>query len=91
MKNKTTYEWDENKNLSNQAKHGIAFELVHILDWSDAVILNTTREGSEIRLKAIASISNNLYSLIFTIRVTSIRVISFRRASNIEIRIYNNG
>ena len=34
------YEWDEAKNLANQAKHGLSFEDMARFDWNLAVLMN---------------------------------------------------
>lgn len=37
------YEWDEAKNQSNRAKHGVAFDLAVSFDWAGAVYRNSGR------------------------------------------------
>jgi uncharacterized protein len=88
------FEWDEQKNLSNQTKHGFSFEQAanvfqdpHIVFLEDRVI------DYEERWQAIGIISGTFLLLVVHTerddeRGEVIRIISARRADSHERRIY---
>ncbi len=83
------FDWDERKNRSNRAKHGI--------DFSDAVdifygpiILRRSDRNNEERLVAIGALESRLIAVIFTRRADVIRIISARRVRKNEERAYRN-
>lgn len=85
------FEWDENKNKSNQEKHGV--------DFTDAkdVFDDTNRTNSEDNRKdygekrwiTIGMVSNALLTVVYTIR-DAIRIISARRSNKKERQEYND-
>ena len=79
------YQWDENKNRANKAKHGLYFEDAERFDWNTALILTDDREDyGEDRMIAQGFIDARLYILVFTRRGENIRIISLRKASKKE-------
>jgi len=81
------YSWTPAKRASNIAKHGVDFTAVEDCDWETALVEADTRWAyGKVRLRAIGSIGERLYVLIYTIRTTSTWIISLRRASNKEVR-----
>jgi uncharacterized DUF497 family protein len=82
------FEWDDAKAASNLAKHGVSFEVVKELDWSDAVIrLDGRREYSEFRWRALhVDGDGTRYVVVFTERRGRYRIISVRRAHAKELR-----
>ncbi len=83
------FEWDEAKATSNLAKHGVAFEAVHDFDFDMAMIrIDGRRNYGEFRWQACGPIGNRLYLLVYTMRGSSLRVISLRKASDREIDGY---
>ena len=84
------FEWDERKNKSNKLKHGIDFKrATRIFDDPDKLKFDDTRAGQgERRWKVIGFILEAMFSVIYTIRNTTIRIISARRASKKERKRY---
>ncbi len=89
------FEWDENKNQINQKKHGIDFETaVRIfLDDNRLEIYDFSHSGWEDRYITIGMIQERIVilTLVYTERGDTIRVISARKATNEERRIYYAG
>jgi uncharacterized protein len=83
------FEWDEAKNAANRAKHGIAFESVAGFDWETSVAFERTRKSdSEQRFVAVGQLGGKLYSIIYTWRTGTLRIISMRRSNKAEERAY---
>jgi len=84
------FEWDENKNQSNQLKHGISFEEAsEIFRYPTYEIADTHQDYGEIRYIGIGR--NNqmvLLTVVFTDRESRIRIISARQASRNEQKQY---
>ncbi len=82
------FEWNEQKSMSNSAKHGIDFEAATQL-WNDGdrVEVHTTFPD-ESRSIMIGRIDKKLWSAVFTQRGESIRIISVRRARKKEAVLY---
>jgi hypothetical protein len=80
------YEWDEEKRLANLAKHGLDF-LDAPLVFQRCVVFRSDR-GEEPRWKATGMLLQRLVTVIFTLRRTQVRVISFRGARDNEKRAY---
>ena len=90
------FEWDENKNLANIAKHGIHFELACLV-FGDPYHLVTFDQtiGNEEHWRAIGNIEGHrLLVVAHTYRnkddAEVIRIISARRAIPRERRLYDN-
>ncbi len=84
-----TVEWDEAKRRTNLAKHGADFRDVPFMDWDHAEIIADLRfDYAEPRFWGFAMLNRRLHMAAFCYRGTGIRVISFRRASDKEIRLY---
>ena len=84
------FEWDVNKNKKNIKKHGISFEI------EAKVFLDTKRierfdaehsSAGEERYKTIGMV-NKVLTVIYTERITAIRIISARVAEKEEIDEY---
>lgn len=82
------FEWDELKAASNHAKHGVSFDIVRVLDWSDAIIRLDVRWGyGERRWRALhIDGAGTPYVVVFTERGGRYRIISVRRAHAREVR-----
>ena len=80
--------YDPHKNEENLAKHHVSFEEAAGI-WEDPnlVILHAKRRGEK-RLMAIGQTFAVLYSVIHTRRGDAIRIISARRATMKERRVY---
>lgn len=89
------FSWDETKNKCNQSKHGVSFELAQLV-FDDP--LHMTRqdriESGELRWQTFGMVSGVLLLLVaHTWNETEtgdehIRIISARRATKIERKIY---
>ena len=82
------FEFDPEKSIANQEKHGIDFQAARAI-WDDAdyieIPLKTT---DEVRFMVIGMINNKVWSGIIMFRGESIRIISVRRSRKEEIAIY---
>ncbi|MGR3492978.1 MAG: BrnT family toxin [Shimia sp.] len=82
-----TYEWDADKAVLNEAKHGVPFEQVKGFDWAKARQREDTRyDYGETRFQAVGPIGGRLHVLIYALRDSNIRVISLRKANQRETR-----
>jgi uncharacterized DUF497 family protein len=82
------FEFDIDKSIKNQEKHGINFDEAQKL-WKDPdCIVIPARTIDEKRFLLIGRIDNKIWSAIFTIRRNKIRIISVRRSRKNEEEIY---
>ncbi|HZP21585.1 MAG TPA: BrnT family toxin [Bauldia sp.] len=85
------FTWDPRKAEANRTKHGVEFETVSSFDWTNALIEEDTRFAyGERRFYALGEVDGRVHAVIFTRRGTAIRLISFRKANDREIRRYEN-
>jgi len=81
--------FDPAKNARNIAERGLPFERVADLDWETAVVIeDVRRDYGEPRLRVMARLDGRLHAAVVTPRGQDLRVISFRRASRREVRLY---
>jgi len=82
------FEWDDQKSLTNEQKHGIDFEAAQSL-WLDGrrVEIEMAFPGEK-RWALIASIEGTTWAAIYTVRDEKIRLISVQRARPKEVRLY---
>lgn len=81
------FEWDEDKRLSNIAKHDIDFgDAVGIFDGRPTVTKKTDYTGEE-RFSTISKLDHRTIAVIWTQRGRSRRIISVRRARKNEITL----
>ncbi|MCR5092790.1 MAG: BrnT family toxin [Lachnospiraceae bacterium] len=88
------FEWDENKNQSNQKKHGISFEEAQEVFYDDDAILFDDPDNSEDedRFLMIGLTQKEhlcIVSHCYRGNDNIIRIISARKAVTSEIRVYN--
>lgn len=83
-----TFEWDENKRLTNLAKHKLDFVDARLLFDGRAAITAPSKYPAETRFVTTAMIAGRFYSAIWTWRGDACRIISFRRARDAEERAY---
>ena len=83
------FEWDEEKNILNQRKHGISFETASYVFTDENYIEMYDFEHSinEDRYIAIGRVGDVLF-VVFTERKEKIRLISARLATEAERRLY---
>jgi uncharacterized DUF497 family protein len=91
------FEWDENKNRSNKAKHGISFETATRV-WEDPHVWTyfDRFENGEARFHAIGIVEGQMIlTVVHTHRneagTETIRIIGARRATRNEKSAYENG
>jgi uncharacterized protein len=87
------FEWDLEKAAANLKKHGVAFdEAVEAFSDPNAVeILDDAKLDIEIRYRLIAHSSKRLLFVAYTYRTDQIiRVISARKATSIERKLYQD-
>ena len=84
------FQWDDNKNQANIAKHGIDFEKAQEL-WQDPFRVEIEAKYlSESRFMVIGKIDNKHWSAIITYRQNTVRIISVRRAKKNEVNLYES-
>ncbi len=84
------FEYDINKSKSNKAKHKIDFIEAQKL-WEDPDLIEIPiKTSDEPRYLVIGQISGKQWSGIITYRGENIRIISMRRSSKEEVRIYES-
>jgi uncharacterized DUF497 family protein len=82
------FEWDIQKSLTNQEKHGIDFETAKSL-WIDEKRVEIEMVfPNEKRWALIAKIGIKAWTAIYTVRGNTVRLISVRRARTKEVRLY---
>lgn len=84
---KITY--DPAKNERNIRERGLSFERVAEFDFGTAITVeDKRREYGEARYRVLGWIGAELHALVFTLRESTLRVVSLRRASRKERRLY---
>jgi uncharacterized protein len=79
------FEWDEEKDAQNRAKHGIRLARAAEIDWSLARAFPDERQDyGEERFIVRGFIGPRLYVMVFVLRGIATRVISLRKASRRE-------
>ena len=82
------FEWDPDKSNLNQKKHGIDFETAKNL-WLDGSRVEIhAPHPIEDRSILIARALNRIWTVIYTMRGDTIRIISVRRARKREVYLY---
>ncbi len=85
------FEWDEEKERRNLAKHGVSFAFATrvFLDsrWADTDV--SRGRDQEARRKAVGRIDGKLYAVVYTDRAGVRRLISARRTNRKEERGYD--
>jgi uncharacterized DUF497 family protein len=81
--------FDPEKNARNIVERGMSFERVAELDWDTAVLVEDTRRNyGELRPRVLGRLDGRLHAAVVRPRGEHLRVISFRRASRREVRLY---
>jgi uncharacterized DUF497 family protein len=82
------FEYDSDKSISNERKHGIDFDTAQRL-WLDSnLFVLPSRFPNEPRYLAVGRIEERYFTAIFTERDEKIRLISVRRSRNEEKNLY---
>jgi uncharacterized DUF497 family protein len=82
------FEWDENKRHKNLEKHKLDFFDAKLLFDGRSTITALSDNPHEARYVTTAMIGSKFYTVIWTWRADVRRIISFRRARNVEERAY---
>jgi uncharacterized DUF497 family protein len=87
------FDWDEEKNISNQANHGLSFEEAQELFQSDTdylEIFDEVHSDHEDRFIAIGPINRGVIMVVFTERdEDTTRIISARPATKREQQMFH--
>jgi uncharacterized DUF497 family protein len=72
----TRFEWDEDKDYENQAKHGVSFSLAQyaFLDPHRVIAEDVTHSGEEDRFYCIGRVGEGIMTVRFTYRGNVIRI-----------------
>jgi len=83
------YEWDEAKRLANLRKHGIDFTDVKIVFDGDILTVEDDRYSyGEQRFVTFGLLQGRVVAVVYTEREDRIRIISARKATKYEQRVY---
>lgn len=87
------FEWDENKNRTNQNKHGISFTEAQTVFYDDeALVIDDPEHSEEEERFIILGLSNKANLLVvchcYRASETVIRIISARKATKTESQYY---
>jgi len=84
------FEWDNGKAASNEKKHGVRFSeaVVALQDAAAATVDDPDSEGEERFVSIGADDRDRVLVTIFALREDTIRIISSRRASKMERKVY---
>lgn len=82
------YEWDPAKNAINKAKHGLDFGSFEGWDSEPVVVVDDRNAYGEPRFRAFGRIGGEGRCLVYTLRGTAVRLISFRPAREKEMMRY---
>lgn len=83
------FEWNENKRQTNITKHGIDFmDAQKIFDYDTVTIEDNRFNYGEQRFIAIGLLNSKMIVVVYTERENIIRIISARKATKNEQRIY---
>ena len=82
------FEFDEKKNESNIKKHKVSFEEAQTI-WKDPdLMVISAKKRGEKRQMAIGRAYAVMFSVVHTKRGEAVRIISARRSTKKEVRIY---
>jgi hypothetical protein len=82
------FEWDKNKNESNQRKHKIPFEDASDVFNDEDRLHYASKRNDEIRYVTIGKAFQVFVTVVYTMRELIIRIISARRSSKEERNEY---
>jgi uncharacterized DUF497 family protein len=84
------FQFDAEKSASNKDKHGIDFVEAQALWRYDRFIVVPAKSSGEARLALIAKLGDKHWVAIHTMRGNAVRIISVRRARDMEEQLYEN-
>jgi uncharacterized DUF497 family protein len=81
--------FDPAKNDRNIRERGLSFERVADFDFETALFeMDTRRDYGERRMQALGRLDGRVHALVFAGTPKGVRVISFRKANDREVRLY---
>lgn len=81
--------YDQNKDIVNQAKHGLSLALAIDLEWDWLWAAPDTRKDyGESRMIGFAPIDDRVYCVVYVDRGQQRRIISLRKANKREVKSY---
>jgi uncharacterized DUF497 family protein len=80
--------FDPEKDAANIAKHGLSLADFKGFESEPQLRLDDRYDYAEIRYRAYGRIAGRGFCVVFTMRAATMRVISFRRAHDKEMRRY---
>ena len=81
--------YDPTKDQENVANRSLSFERVGEFDFETAIYaIDSRRDYGEIRHRALGMLEHRLHALVFVETAKGIRVISFRKANQREVKRY---
>ena len=83
------FEWDDQKRALNLVKHDIDFDSAAEVFYGPIILRRSDRNNEE-RWTALGYSEGRLIVVVFTMRASTIRIISARRARKNEEREYRN-
>jgi hypothetical protein len=77
MKKRSDFEWDQDKDLINQEKHGVSFALAQLafLDRKRVILEDLDHSENEQRFYCLGKVSDGVMTVRFTYRDNRIRII----------------
>jgi uncharacterized protein len=85
------FEWDEKKRLINIEKHGIDFiDVPAIFELDIVTVIDERFDYGEIRYQTLGLLKSHVILVVHTESETVIRIISARKATKYEEKIYFN-
>ena len=85
------FEWDEKKRLINIRKHGIDFaDIPAIFEGDIVTVIDDRFEYEETRYQTLGLLESRVIMVVHTESETVIRIISARKATKYEEKIYFN-
>ena len=90
MKAQTAFEWDEQKRAQNLGKHKLDFIICVELFDGRGMVTSTSSKNGEIRFLSVTAWNEIHVTAIWTWRGDVRRIISLRRARDVEKRMYED-
>lgn len=82
-------EFDPEKNAANKAEHGLDFASFAGFDDVPLEIVDRRADYGEVRVRSFGRIAGIGHMIVYTVRGGRMRLISFRRAHEKEMRRYD--
>ena len=83
------FTFDPAKSDKNIAQRGLSFAFAAELDWEAAFMVeDTRRDYGEPRFRVLAPLNGRVHAIVVTPRRDELRIISFRKASRKEEKLY---